>query len=106
MMRAFDLVGTIHGREYSDHGEFVTADDHYHLMLHGEAVTRLKLGLEEENEQLKKEIAEMKAGIDPKWGLMDQSILVDYLREQKNFCAEKFDGMIQFAVDAANREYK
>lgn len=106
MMRTFDLVGTIHGREYSDHGEFVTADDYYHLMLHGEAVARLKLGLEEENEQLKKEIAAIKAGIDPKWGLMDQSILVDYLREQTNFCAEKFDGMIQFAVDAANREYK
>lgn len=106
MMKAFDLVGTIHGREYSDHGEYVTADDYYHLMLHGEAVARLKLGLEEENEQLKKEIAAMKAGIDPKWGLMDQSILVDYLREQTNFCAEKFDGMIQFAVDAANREYK
>jgi hypothetical protein len=106
MMRSFDLVGTIHGREYSDYGEYVTADDYYHLMLHGEAVARLKLGLEEENEQLKKEIAEMKEGIDPKWGLMDQSILVDYLREQTNFCAEKFDGMIQFAVDAANREYK
>lgn len=106
MMRTFDLVDTIHGREYSDHGEFVTADDYYHLMLHGEAVARLKLGLEEENEQLKKEIAAIKAGIDPKWGLMDQSILVDYLREQTNFCAEKFDGMIQFAVDAANREYK
>jgi len=106
MMKAFDLVGIIHGREYSDHGEFVTADDYYHLMLHGEAVARLKLGLEEENEQLKKEIAAMKAGIDPKWGLMDQSILVDYLREQTNFCAEKFDGIIQFAVDAANREYK
>jgi len=106
MMRSFDLVGTIHGREYSDHGEYVTSDDYYHLMLHGEAVARLKLGLEEENEQLKKEIAEMKAGIDPKWGLMDQSILVNYLREQTNFCAEKFDGMIQFAVDAANREYK
>lgn len=106
MMRAFDLVGTIHGREYSDHGEFVTADDYYHLMLHGEAIARLKLGLEEENEQLKKEIAAMKAGIDPKWGLMDQSILVDYLREQTNFCADKFDGMIQFAVDSDNREYK
>lgn len=106
MMKAFDLVGTIHGREYSDHGEYVTADDYYHLMLHGEAVARLKLGLEEENEQLKKEISEMKAGIDPKWGLMDQSILVDYLREQTNFCSDKFDGMIQFAVDAANREYK
>lgn len=105
-MKAFDLVGTIHGREYSDHGEFVTADDYYHLQLYSEAIARLKLGLEEENEQLKKEIAEMKAGIDPKWGLMDQSILVDYLREQTNFCAEKFDGMIQFAVDAANREYK
>lgn len=105
-MKAFDLVGTIHGREYSDHGEYVTADYYYHLMLHGEAIARLKLGLEEENEQLKKEIAEMKASIDPKWGLMDQSILVDYLREQTNFCAEKFDGMIQFAVDAANREYK
>lgn len=103
-MKAFDLVGIIHGREYSDHGEFVTADDYYHLMLHGEAVARLKLGLEEENEQLKKEIAAMKAGIDPKWGLMDQSILVDYLRENTNFSAEKFDGMIQFAVDAANRE--
>lgn len=106
MMKAFDIVGTIHGREYSDHGEFVTADDYYHLMLHGEAVARLKLALEEENERLKKEISEMKAGIDPKCGLMDQSILVDYLRENTNFCAEKFDGMIQFAVDAANREYK
>lgn len=106
MMKAFDLVGTIHGREYSDHGEYVTADDYYHLMMHGEAVARLKLGLEIEVEQLKKELSEMKAGIDPKWGLMDQSILVDYLREQTNFCAEKFDGMIQFAVDAANREYK
>lgn len=62
--------------------------------------------LSAELDQLKKEISEMKAGIDPKWGLMDQSILVDYLREQTNFCAEKFDGMIQFAVDAANREYK
>lgn len=141
MMKAFDLVGTIHGREYSEHGEFVTADDYYHLMLHGEAVARLKLGLEEDIDRLKKEndrmkreeqndaiayraVIEkqeelrverdklkseneaMKAGIDPKWGLMDQSILVDYLREQTNFCAEKFDGMIQFAVDAANREYK
>lgn len=105
-MKAFDLVGTIHGREYSDHGEFVTADDYYHLQLYSEAVTRLKLGLEIEVEQLKKQIAEMKAGIDPRWGLMDQSILVDYLREQTNFCAEKFDGMIQFAVDAVNREYK
>lgn len=105
-MKAFDLVGTIHGREYGDHGEFVTADDYYHLQLYSEAVDRLKLGMEIELEQLKKEIAEMKAGIDPKWGLMDQSILVDYLREQTNFCAEKFDGMIQFAVDAANREYK
>lgn len=76
-MRAFDLVGTIHGREYSDHGEFVTADDYYHLQLYSEAVARMKLGLEIEVEQLKKQIAEMKAGIDPRWGLMDQSILVD-----------------------------
>lgn len=105
-MRAFDLVGTIHGREYSDHGEYVTADDYYHLQLYSEAVDRLKLGMELEIEQLKKEISEMKAGIDPKWGLMDQSILVDYLRENTNFCADKFNGMIQFAVDAASRDYK
>lgn len=59
MMRAFDLVGTIHGREYSDHGEFVTADDHYHLMLHGEAVARIKLGLEEENAVLRKAITDL-----------------------------------------------
>ena len=105
-MKAFDLPGTIHGRKYSDHGEFVTADDYYNLQLYSEAIARLKLGLEEENAQLKKEISEMKQGIEPKWGLMDQSILVHYLREQTNFCAEKFDGMIQFAVDAANRECK
>lgn len=53
MMRSFDLVGTIHGREYSDHGEFVTADDYYHLQLYSEAVDRLKLRLEEENAVLR-----------------------------------------------------
>lgn len=54
MMKAFDLVGTIHGREYSDYGEFVTADDYYHLQLYSEAVDRLKLRLEEENAVLRK----------------------------------------------------
>ena len=54
MMRSFDLVGTIHGREYSDHGEFVTAEDYYDLMLYSEAVDRLKLRLEEENAVLRK----------------------------------------------------
>jgi hypothetical protein len=53
-MKAFDLVGTIHGREYSDHGEYVTADDYYHLQLYSEAVDRLKLRLEEENAVLRK----------------------------------------------------
>lgn len=48
------MVGTIHGREYSDHGEYVTADDYYHLQLYSEAVDRLKLRLEEENAVLRK----------------------------------------------------
>lgn len=67
MMKAFDLVGTIHGREYSDHGEYVTADDYYHLMLHGEAVARLKLGLEDDVNKLKAEneaLLEDKARLD------------------------------------------
>lgn len=51
----FDLVGTIHGREYSDHGQYVTADDYYHLKLYSEAVDRLKLGMEIELENLKTE---------------------------------------------------
>lgn len=70
MMKAFDLVGTIHGREYSDHGEYVTADDYYHLMLHGEAVARLKLSLEEENNALR-------AGLYD----LDQSIQREYWDE-------------------------
>lgn len=51
----FDLVGTIHGREYSDHGQYVTADDYYHLQLYSEAIARLKLGLEQDLEKLQAE---------------------------------------------------
>lgn len=63
MMRSFDLVGTINGREYTEHGEFVSADDYYHLMLHGEAVARLKLGLEEENAKLRKAVTDLRDSI-------------------------------------------
>lgn len=63
----FDLVGIIHGREYSDHGQFVTADDYYHLQLYSEAIARLKLDMEQdmeklqaENESLRKDAARYK----------------------------------------------
>lgn len=72
----FDLVGTIHGREYSDHGQYVTADDYYHLQLHGEAVSRLKLGLEQDLEKLQAENEELKhkisAGSAREWDLRSQ----------------------------------
>lgn len=51
----FDLVGTIHGREYSDHGQYVTADDYYHIQLYSEAIARLKLGLEQDMEKLQEQ---------------------------------------------------
>lgn len=66
MMRAFDLVGIIHGREYSDQGEYVTAEDYYDLMLYSEAVDRLKLRLEEENAVLRK-------AAERYWGVHEQS---------------------------------
>jgi hypothetical protein len=84
MMRAFDLVGTIHGREYSDHGEFVTADDYYHLMLHGEAVGRLKLALEEENNAFRTGIEDLKQSIQREYwdeyaGMDDTREILDSL---------------------------
>ena len=83
-MRAFDLVGTIHGREYSDHGEFVTADDHYHLMLHGEAVARLKLSLEEENNSLRAGLSDLEQSIQREYwdeyaGMDDTREILDSL---------------------------
>lgn len=57
--------------------------------------------LKDENDELKRENKELRKGIDPKWSVMDQSILVSHLRENTNFCADKFDAMIQFAVESA-----
>ena len=54
-----------------------------------------------ERDELKRENEELRRGIDPKWSMMDQSVLVSFLREQTNFCADKFDAMIQFAVESA-----
>lgn len=73
MMRSFDLVGTIHGREYSDHGEYVTADDYYHLQLYSEAVDRLKLGLEEELNRLKAENEILRTAAECYWWVREQS---------------------------------
>ena len=91
---------------YSDMKVYVSAEDFDTLTHDFNTVVQQKMSIAQERDQLKAENEAMRAGIDPKWGLMDQSILVDYLREQTNFCADKFDGMIQFAVDAANREFK
>lgn len=87
MMRAFDLVGTIHGREYSDHGEFVTADDYYHLMLHGEAVARLNLALEEENAALRTALTDLRDSIQREYwdeyaGLDETKAIFDSLTKQ------------------------
>jgi len=35
----FDLVGTIHGREYTEHGEYVTADDYLAAITALQAIT-------------------------------------------------------------------
>jgi len=76
MMRSFDLVGTIHGREYSDHGEFVTADDYYHLQLYSEAVDRLKLRMEEDLEQQKNLISSLRAELTESYSIDDNSDLL------------------------------
>lgn len=86
-MKAFDLVGTIHGREYSDYGEFVTADDYYHLQLYSEAVDRLKLGLEEENAKMRKAISDLKDAIQREYwdeyaGLDETKAIFDQLAKQ------------------------
>lgn len=90
-MNAFDLVGTIHGREYSEHGEFVTADDYYHLQLHGEAVARLKLALEEENSALRSGISDLKLSIQREYwdeyaGLEDTREILDSLLKRWMVC--------------------
>lgn len=56
---------------------------------------------EQVNAELKAEVEVLRRGIDPSWANMDQSILVDFLRHNTNFCADKFNGMIQFAVESA-----
>lgn len=90
-MKAFDLVGTIHGREYSEHGEFVTADDYYDLQLHGEAVARLKLALEEENNALRSGIDDLKRAIQREYwdeyaGLEDTRKILDSLLKRWMVC--------------------
>jgi hypothetical protein len=58
--RTFDLVGTINGREYTEHGEYVTAQDYWDLKLYSEAVDRLKLCLEEDlDKQRLKDLGEI-----------------------------------------------
>lgn len=90
-MKAFDLVGTIHGREYSEHGELVTSDDYYDLKLHGEAVARLKLALEEENNALRSGIADLKRSIQREYwdeyaGMEDTREILDSLLKRWMVC--------------------
>lgn len=87
MMRSFDLVGTIHGREYSEHGEFVASSDYYDLMLHGEAVARLKLGLEEENAAIRKAVTDLRDSIQREYwdeyaGLDETKAIFESLTKQ------------------------
>lgn len=35
----FDLVGTIHGREYTEHGEYVAADNYHEAISALQAIT-------------------------------------------------------------------
>lgn len=74
----FDLVGTIHGREYSDHGQYVTADDYYHLQLHGEAVSRLKLGLEEEMTELKLQNEDLRRALSRVYDSLEREYWSEY----------------------------
>lgn len=99
----FDLVGTIHGREYSDHGQYVTADDYYHLQLYSEAIERLKLGLELELENFKANIL--------KWTereiklIADKCLLeekIEVLQADLNRMTEGRDGL-RLALDEANK---
>lgn len=90
-MKAFDLVGTIHGREYSEHGEFVTADDYYHLKLHGEAVARIRLALEEENNALRSGISDLERSIQREYwdeyaGMEDTREILDSLLKRWMVC--------------------
>lgn len=40
MTNTFDLVGSINGREYSEHGEFVSAEDYRELELTNEVLRK------------------------------------------------------------------
>lgn len=51
--------------------------------------------------ELKAENEALRRGIDPKWAMMDQEILINHLRHNTNFDADKFDAMIRFAVESA-----
>lgn len=87
MIGPFDIVGTIHGREYTEHGEYVTADDYYYLQLHGESVSRIKLALEEENELLRKAITDLRDSIQREYwdeyaGLDDTRAIFESLTKQ------------------------
>lgn len=54
-----------------------------------------------ENAKLRAEVEALRKGVDPSWELMDQSILIRFLRNETNFDADKIDRMIQFSIDAA-----
>lgn len=40
MMKTFDIVGTIHGLEYSEHGEYVAVEDYRELELANEVLRK------------------------------------------------------------------
>lgn len=86
IMRAFDLVGTIHGREYSDHGEYVTADDYYHLQLYSEAVDRLKLMLEQDMETLKAENEYLRRSLSRVYDSLEREYWSEYAGLDETRC--------------------
>lgn len=67
----------------------------------GKTPHQLRAMAEQERDQLKAENEALRRGIDPSWSTMDQSILVEFLRHNTTFCADKFNAMIQFAVESA-----
>jgi hypothetical protein len=98
MMRSFDLVGTIHGREYSDYGKYVTADDYYDLQLYSEAVARLKLGMETDLENLKNENESLRADAERYRWLRGAKHFDS--PQHRAFCEFYADGL-DLAIDAA-----